>query len=720
MGDGRLIPNDDDPRTALRKVAKSRWSRRSRAGTQERLQALPDIVKLWLLKILFALGAERQCFRDSSLRVSALIDVFSLQDMVDADGDADVARITRHLRAQYLRLARTPPGFPVDSNLAQNVSRLAELVGLTDTDCRILELTVTLKLEIVLEETADLLGGMSSMALADRLAVLLDIPASEIRERLSPQGLLAQTGLVCVDRNSSGTLSYKLDLLSPTFADNMLTLNTDPVSLLRYMVIPSTGPELDLTDYGHVSDDLKIVRPLLREARESGRPGVNVLIYGPPGTGKSELVRVLARDLGCELFEIASEDADGDPIDPNQRLKAFRAAQSFFSQRKALLFFDEIEDIFDDASLLFPQKNTGKGRKAWINRALESNHVPALWVSNSTICVDNAFIRRFDMVIELPIPPKAQRSKIISTAVGDLLDAAAIERFVESEVLAPAVLTRAASVVHRIRDKLPPGEAGASLERLVNSTLEAQSHPLIRAAGKEMLPDTYDLAFVRADKDLAEVAQGIGTAKSARICLYGPPGTGKTAFGYFLAQHLEMPLLVRRASDILSKWVGEAEKNIARAFRQAADDGAILLIEEVDSFLHDRRGVARGWEATAVNEMLTQMEAFEGVFVASTNLLDGFDQAALRRFDLKLKFDYLCADQAWMLLHRQALALGLPEPFAETRARVDRIRTLTPGDYAAVVRRHRFHPIHSVEGFVTALEEECALKEDRAQMMGFV
>jgi hypothetical protein len=114
------------------------------------------------------------------------------------------------------------------------------------------------------------------------------------------------------------------------------------------------------------------------------------------------------------------------------------------------------------------------------------------------------------------------------------------------------------------------------------------------------------------------------------------------------------------------------------------------------------------------------MEAFEGVFIASTNLLDGFDQAALRRFDLKLKFGYLCADKAWILLCRQARALGLSEPLAETRARVDRIRTLTPGDYAAVVRRHRFHPVHSAEAFVTALEEECALKEDRTQVMGFV
>lgn len=107
-----------------------------------------------------------------------------------------------------------------------------------------------------------------------------------------------------------------------------------------------------------------------------------------------------------------------------------------------------------------------------------------------------------------------------------------------------------------------------------------------------------------------------------------------------------------------------------------ADDGAILLIDEVDSFLHDLRGVTQ-WlgGATSVNEMLTQMEALEGVFVASTNMLDGFDQTALRRFDLKLKFGYLCADKAWMLLCRQARALGLPEPLAKpVRASIGFVR----------------------------------------------
>ena len=93
-------------------------------------------------------------------------------------------------------------------------------------------------------------------------------------------------------------------------------------------------------------------------------------------------------------------------------------------------------------------------------------------------------------------------------------------------------------------------------------------------------------------------------------------------------------------------WVGGSEKNIAKAFKDAVDDKALLLIDEVDSFLQNRQGASRSWEVTSVNEMLTQMEQFPGIFIASTNMMHGLDQAALRRFDLKVRFDYLLPEQA--------------------------------------------------------------------------
>src|SRR5690606_28991976 len=151
---------------------------------------------------------------------------------------------------------------------------------------------------------------------------------------------------------------------------------------------------------------------------------------------------------------------------------------------------------------------------------------------------------------------------------------------------------------------------------------------------------------------LAAVAQGIREARSARLCLYGPPGTGKTAWGHWLADTLDMPLVVKRGSDLLSMWLGGTEKNIANAFSEAESEGAVLMIDEVDSFLQDRRGAQRTWEITAVNEMLTSLEAFQAILIATTTLVDSLDQAALRRFDLKLCLDYLHPSQAEALLQR--------------------------------------------------------------------
>jgi transitional endoplasmic reticulum ATPase len=428
---------------------------------------------------------------------------------------------------------------------------------------------------------------------------------------------------------------------------------------------------------------------------------------------------VLAKELGCELFEVASEDGDGDPVNGERRLRAFRAAQSFFSQRRSIIVFDEAEDVFNDGDSFLGRKSTAQTRKAWINRMLEENSVPAFWLSNSISGLDPAFVRRFDMVLELPVPPKRQRVRIIEQSCSDLLDASSMARLAESESLAPAVITRAASVVRLIRDEL--GEAGASsaMELLIDNTLEAQGHKPLRRNGHNWLPEIYDPSFIHADADLAQVAIGLVQSKSGRLCLYGPPGTGKTAYGRWLADQMGIPLMVKRASDLMSKWVGENEKNIASAFKQAEQDGALLLIDEVDSFLQDRRGAQRGWEVSLVNEMLTQMESFPGVFIASTNLMEGLDQAALRRFDLKVKFDFLKPEQAGELLGRYCSMLDLSAPQPDQIAKLKHLQKLTPGDFAAVIRQNRFRPITSANALVSALGAECAVKEGARAAIGF-
>src|SRR5690606_22942609 len=101
---------------------------------------------------------------------------------------------------------------------------------------------------------------------------------------------------------------------------------------------------------------------------------------------------------------------------------------------------------------------------------------------------------------------------------------------------------------------------------------------------------------------------------------------------------LDRPLMIRRASDLVSKYVGETEQNMAAMFAEAEAEKAVLLLDEADSFLQDRRGAHRTYEVTEVNEMLQGMERFNGIFVCTTNLLESLDQAALRRFTFKIRF----------------------------------------------------------------------------------
>ena len=681
---------------------------------------LSPAIQLWLLRLLVPLGGHQDFIQSGGFSNDRLAEMLGLGEWIDPEaGDFDAKKVRTQLRKVHQDAEDACRETPASAYLNTNIARLAELVGLSETDCRILEFVVMLKNERLLDDTADCLGQLSSGKVFHVVAVLLDLPEAAVREALATQGVLAQSGLVSVDRSCRSTLNGKLELLSDSFADHIVSSDADPVGLLRDTVALAAPAQLALADYEHVNASLAVLRPYLRHALSSGRKGVNIFLHGAPGTGKSQLAKVLARDLGRELFEVASEDDDGDPIDGERRLRAFRAAQSFFGQRQALILFDEVEDVFNDGDSFFGRKSTAQARKAWINRILEANPVPTLWLSNSA-SLDAAFLRRFDMVIELPVPGRKQRARIIESACLGLLDARAVERMAESEVLAPAIVTRAASVVQAIREELGAPGAASAMALLIDNTLQAQGHEPIGKANPGRLPETYDPACLHADADLGELAAGVVRTGTARLCLYGPPGTGKTAYGRWLAEQMGVPLHVKRASDLMSKWVGDNERNIARAFRQAGQDGAVLLIDEVDSFLQDRRSAQRGWEVSLVNEMLTQMESFDGVFIASTNLVEGLDQAALRRFDLKVRFDYLKPAQASALLSRHCQALALAAPSVALQARLGRLRELTPGDFAAVSRQHRFRPIGSPADFVAALEVECAMKEGAKGPFGFL
>lgn len=694
-------------------IIRRRRQRRSQASfTLEANQAATPIVRLWLLRMLVPLGAHKSIHFTSDVETIAhaleMEHWIEQQENDEFDRKSALKELTKLYRAAEKELKNAK----VSDCLANNIKRIARLAKLSETDCRLLEFATLLHVEPSLGKATEAFDELSSRDVVCFLSALLALPQDEIRSSLGKDGALTKAGLVRLERSRwrSG-LRDKLDLLSESFVDEVVSIDSDPMDLLRGMVSLSPPPQLTMDDYPHLEAVLSVLRPYLKKSLATGRAGVNILLYGPPGTGKTQLTRVLAQWLDCELFQVATEDEDGDPIRGSKRLRAMQTAQSFFAQRKSLIVFDEAED----------GENVIGGEKGWLHSILEENPVPAFWLANSILFLnDNAPIRRFDFCIELPVPPKGQRQRILRQVCPDSLDDQSVARLAESEQLAPAVATRAAAVVNLVREELGEKGVASAYELLLNNTLATQGYRRIRRHDPNRLPETYDPRFIHANLDVNQLAENLKKTKTGRLCLYGPPGTGKTAYARWLSEQLDLPLLIKRASDLIDMYVGETEKNIARAFWEAEADGTLLLIDEVEGFLQDRRKAGHNWEVTAVNEMLTQMEAYPGLFIASTNLMEGLDQASLRRFDEKIKFGFLGPEQAWELFKIHCASLGLALPRKGLKGMVQQVSNLTPGDFAAIARRHNFHPITSPQTLLQALEHECGLKEGKGRRIGFV
>jgi transitional endoplasmic reticulum ATPase len=142
---------------------------------------------------------------------------------------------------------------------------------------------------------------------------------------------------------------------------------------------------------------------------------------------------------------------------------------------------------------------------------------------------------------------------------------------------------------------------------------------------------------------------------------------------------------------LLSPFVGGTEKQIAGVFEKALEDDAILMIDEVDSFLQDRAKAVRSWEVTQVNELLTRMETFQrGVHCHHQPTgTPGCRQPAPFRPETPL---WLSHCQIHELLRAWCRSLGIASPGDEHRDMIETMECVTPGDFAAVARRHRFQP----------------------------
>ena len=622
--------------------------------------------------------------------------------------------------------------------LSENIGMLAKVLSLTAAERTLIQCAALAKCTRDLRPVlVDCKAASASEAHA-MLGEVAKVSPNDIAVALKPGGRLESLALIdtpIAEHNITdlGDLMRLSDRLLPI----LLEAYESESAMMAAFTKPAKPSELTINDYPHVEADARYLAALLKSATERKEKGVNVLIYGAPGTGKTEFAKVITALSGAELYEVECFDRDGQSLSGKERYRSLQVSQSFLKGRdNTALLFDEVEDVFpsnpSEMLNMFLSDEQHRGSvngKAWVNQTLENNPVPTIWISNSINQIDPAYRRRFQFHLELKNPPQNVRANITKKHLAGLdVSDEFVEKLATRRTLTPAQIHAAARFAQLTHGRVE-GDIEASVEALMLKQLDRSDEALGNKEDADKsqyrpLVTTYDVSLLNIETrhPIEKIVNALKNKGNGSLCFFGLPGTGKTALGEHIAKSIERPLIIKKASDLMSKYVGETEQNMAAMFKEAEQEKAVLLLDEADSFLQNRALAQRSYEVTEVNEMLQGMERFKGVFICTTNLFDRIDEAALRRFTFKIQFKPLTREQREKMFVTEALegnSANLTGGFCE---RLNKLQILTPGDFAAVKRQITLlDETLTPEEFLAQLEQEHKVKPDVkfARSIGF-
>ncbi len=615
------------------------------------------------------------------------------------------ARAGEALRA---RVAAGPAG--VERDMLKRLEAIGDAIGLGEADRRILGLAVAYRLSPVIETFFDRLrAACPRLVVFQRssqfclepllLPALLDLPGSVVREAIAPEGKLLGAGLLQVDRDGEcHVLGRVLRLVRQA---------GEPADMRAALLRAAEDAPLPWEAFGHVGEAAERAAALLRAAFAAAEPGINILLHGPPGTGKTSFASSLAAAAGLPLYAVGLADGEGDEPDRSERLGDLRLAQRLLQPGRGALLFDEAEDLLGASEDRYGKP---RGSRAYLHRLIERTPVPILWTANDTGALGERIVRRMTFCIEMRRPPRrvlAGMWQRIAGAQGLSIGDAEAERLARLVPAAPALVEAGARMARLTGDGAPA--ALAAVESIARAI-----HGAPPAPGQSVC-DAFDPALINAGEDLEALIARLAAPDAPRrisLLLEGPPGAGKSEFVRHLAQRMGLELVQKRASDLLDPFVGGTEARIARAFAEAREDRAFLVFDEADSLLADRARAQRNWEVSQVNEMLTWMESHPYPFACTTNLGESLDRASLRRFLIKLRFDFMTEAQCRAAFLR-FFGMGAPPGIAAAGP-------LVPADFALVQRRFALTgEVLSAEAIMAALAAEARGRPGAARPMGF-